>query len=133
MWRNPGAGIRWACWGVAEWVACTLWWWGRAALLLLATGFSGEGSLMVPISRPYKRVLEICTPNVLDPESLGPGMGVGCCPSIVAVVCFAGLCQVCVSVHWTRECYTLVVSDQWLLLQFLVFNGHQYNLCSFPV
>ena len=97
----------------------------------------------MPISRPYKRVLEVLGPIngfwryappmcwILNPW--GPGTGVGCYPSTVAVVCFVGLFQVCVSVHWCRECYTLVVSDQWLHLQFRVFNGHQclFYLCIY--
>ena len=47
----------------------------------------------------------------------GLGVGVRCCPPIAAVVCFARLCQECLSLHWRRGCCTLVVSVRLLLVQ----------------
>ena len=47
----------------------------------------------------------------------GLGVGVRCCPPIAAVVCFARLCPVCLSLHWHRGCCTLGVSVRQLLVQ----------------
>ena len=73
-------------------------------------------------SRPYKCVLEVGTLNVLELESWVPGVGVWCCPPIPAVVCFARLSLVCVSVHWRRECWALVVSGLKYFCRLLFVN-----------
>ena len=101
----------------------------------LASWCSGEGALVVPISRPYKRVLEVLGPIngfwryappmcwILNPWGRGWEWG-AVPPSSLWSALRGSFKSVCLF-DWSRECYTLVVSDQWLLLQFRVSNGHQ--------